>query len=199
MAAIGSPPNSSFTGYCAAADLVAHRDYRQWADLVNDDNTRLADAAAVTTNASTTDGVLYRAIRWASGMIEAAVTTGNRYRPEDLLELFDLQTIPAVQGGNGSTTGYTVGRDLLVGLCVDLAYWWATKRRFPGKKPEDVSGAEEALELLERLRIGERIFPIAATQDAGLAEVTPIDFETNVRDSADPITVRAGRFFGSRR
>lgn len=194
----GATPNSSFTGYCTGADLVAARDLRQWGDCLNDDNTR-ATEAQVLSSAVNIDGTLYRAIRWASGTIEAAVTAGMRYRPEDLLELMESQTIPASQNGDGVTVGFVVGRDLLVGLACDLAYWWAVKRRKVGAKPEQIAGVAEALDLVERLRLGERIFPIRDTQDAGLAAVTPMDEFRNAECEAVPITLRASRFFGSGR
>lgn len=194
MAATGATPNSSFTAYAGVADCTDLRDWRQWADYLNDDNTRPASAAAVQSSL-----LLGRALKWASGEIESAVTVGKRYKPEDLIELTEAQVIPTAQGGDGVQTGSVVAKELLIALTVDLAFWWCVKRRKSGIKPSEVAGVEEALDKLERLRLGERVFPINDTQDAGLPDVTPLDSWTDPATAAEPISVRASRFFGSRR
>ena len=200
--ATGASPNSSITAYATGEDMLQSRDWRQVADLLQDPTTRTgastspASRVAALALFTTEDAVGYRALRWASGQIEAAVTCGARYSPEDMLELTESQTASQAQGGG---SGYTVARDLIVGLCCDLAFWWLVKRRKPGVKPDQVAGVQEALDLLERLRLGERVFPIGESQQAGLASVVPLDTETRVTEAAEPLSVRAGRFFGSRR
>lgn len=204
MSVTGAAPNSSVVAYANGTDMVANRPWTHLADLLVEPSTRAGapsppdSSAAVVTLLDTADSVGYRALRWASAEIEAAVTCGGRYKPEDLRELLEVQVIPTAQGGDGVTTAYMVGRDLLVGLCCDLAYWWLVKRRKPGVKPKDVAGAEEALYKLQDLRTGERIFPFADTQDAGLPEVAALDSETNITQAATPMSVVASRFFGDR-
>lgn len=195
MAATGALPNSSATPYAAITDVTDLRDYRQWADLFNDDNTRLTSAVAVQNHALT-----LRALRWASAQIESAVTVGMRYKPEDLIELTESQIIPIAQGGDGIQSAFVVAKEMLINLTVDLAFWWLKKRRYASIKPDQISGAQEALDTLEYLRRGERVFPILDSQDAGVgADVVPLDIETDVQTAAEPISVRAGRFFGMRR
>jgi len=202
--ASGSLPRSSVTAYATGADMVASRDYRQIADLLTEPSTRTAQAsppstaAEVETYFTTSNATGYRALRWASGQIEAAVTIGGRYLPEDLQELSEAQVIPTPQGGDGSTTAYMVGRDLLVGLTCDLAFWWLCKRRKPGIKAEDVAGASEALDMLDMMRRGDRIFPIQETQEAALPEVVTTIDGVLIEDSAEPVSLRADRFFGLR-
>lgn len=193
MAYTGATPNSSFFAYASAVDCTDLRDWRQWADCINDDNTRPVNAGAVQGS-----NLLLRALKWASAEIESAVTVGQRYRPEDLLELTENQIITTAQGGDGVQTGPVVAKELLIALTVDLAFWWLKKRRFPGIKPDQVSGVEEAFDKLERLRLGERVFPIGATQDAGLPDVVTTDANRTIVDTSEPITSRASRFFGCR-
>jgi hypothetical protein len=193
MPAIGSLPNSSYFAYATPADLLIYHDTRQIADTLKDDDTREASGNIAT------NPVVLAMLRTASAEVEAAVTTGNRYRPEDLLEMFDSAIIPENQGGDGILTGTVVGGELLKKLTCDLAFWNLCKRRRQGLRPEAVSGALEALDLLERLRIGERIFPIAETQDAGLPEAAPLTSDAQaIKRSKISMAERAPRFFGHR-
>lgn len=204
MPSTGSLPNSSVVAYASGDDMVAARAWTQLADLLVDPTTRTGtvtppnSSAAVITTFTTVDGLGYRALRWASAQIEAAVTAGQRYKPEDLQTLAQLQIIPIAQGGDGSTTAFMVGRDLLVGLCCDLAFWWLTKRRKPGVRPEQVSGVYDALAMLDALARGERIFPFTETQAAGLPEVAVLDRETDISQASEPLSVVASRMFGHR-
>lgn len=192
--ATGATPNSAINPYATAADLTDLRDWRWLADRLSDDNTRPANAAAVQAHS-----LVARALRWASAEIESAVTCGNRYRPEDLIELTETQTVPTAQGGDGSTQGYVVAKEMVIGLCCDLAAWWLEKRRKPGAKPETVAGVAEAFATLDRLRIGERVFPIADSQSAGLPDVVAVEESTDLEQAGIPMTERAIRFFGGRR
>lgn len=170
---------SATSAYAAATDCTALRDWRQWADYLKDDNTRHASAGAVEGDAN-----VARALRWASAELESAVTIGNRYKPSDLTDM---------------AASTTVSKELLINLVVDLAFWWVVKRRKPGIKPDQVAGVGEALDMLERLRLGERVFPFTDTQSAGLPDVVALDEETHVETAAEPVSVRANRFFGVRR
>jgi hypothetical protein len=204
MPATGATPYSSVTAYATGADMVANRDWRALADFLTDPSdsttnpTRPTTQAAVLTIFTTQDAIGYRALRWASAQIEAAVTAGQRYQPEDLLVMTQQQIIPTAQGGDGVLTGYMVGRDLLVGLACDLAFWWLVKRRKSGIRPEEVSGVWDALDMLDRLKGGERIFPFQETQLAGLPETSALDDYTDVTQAAVPVSVTASRLFGQR-
>lgn len=171
--------NSASSAYASGTDLVEARDWRAVGDLIKDDNTRPASSGAVAVAT-----IVTTALKNASGQIEMAATAGARYQPEDLSAL---------------AAGSTVGGAALKGLTCDLAFWWLSKRRKPGARPEDVAGVPEALDCLDRLRNGERIFPFTETQEAGLADVVALEEGLDVREAAEPLSERASRFFGSRR
>ncbi len=160
-------PLSSSTPYCSNTLFTTFHDWRNVADLLSDDDTRLADEATVQGNAKLATLLLV-----ASGEVEAACLVSGRYTPSDLNAL------------NGSTQA------LLQKLTADLAFWRITQRRWPDANPSGVAGAQAALDLLERLRLGERIFGLQEVADAGLPGAS--DFEH------DRVSVEAGRFFGNR-
>ncbi len=108
-----STPLSSSTPYCDGDTFVVFHDWRNAADLLVDDDTRLADQATVA--ADSTLGTLLLA---ASGEIEAALLTNGKYTPTD------LQTL------TGASQCY------LQKLTADLAFWRliATGVRLAGRQ-----------------------------------------------------------------
>ena len=165
-----STPLSSVSSYATPAMLLLFKDARLIGDFVLDTGVREGSAALLT------DPSVLNALSWASGQIESACVTGEKYTPTDL----------------NSLTG--VSQTYLQGLCCDLAFWKLLIRRYP------TTGITEeyrsAMEALEKLRLGERIFGLQAQAAAGL----PSDaFETQSQiDTAGLNTSIACRFYGRR-
>lgn len=180
----GAAVTSSGTAYAAPADLTDLRSWVAVADLLEDPATSTATPTR-TANRAAVEGhpLVARALKWASGELESAVTAGTRYVPDDLNNLY---------------AGASVGKEMLIGLVCDLAFWWLTKRRKTGARIEDIAGVFDAFEKLDRLKRGDRIFPFTDTQAAGLPETSPLDAAGNVVADAVPITLSAVRMFGVR-
>lgn len=114
----------------------------------------------------------------ASGELESYALSGARYTPADL------------QGLTGATQAF------LESVVAGMAVWKLAQRRHPGSaKPKDIPGVQMALESLEALRKGERIFGLEEVQAAAVMETTTIEL-----DEDDPRrTVNAARrMFGRR-
>jgi len=164
-------PNSSATAYATPAQLRLYKDLRLVGDLVLDNGTREG-----TTGAQDVDAVILQALNWASGEIESACLVANKYQPADLNAL----------------TG--MSQASLVGLCCDLAFWKLLGRRYP-----TMAITEEyrsAMEKLDRLRLGERIFGIQANMDAGLPSDKFVQ-QADI-DRANLNTTIACRYYGRR-
>ena len=87
-----------------------------------------------------------------------------------------------------------VGRQTLVKLTVELAFWSMWSRRHPDKQM--TPSALWAFDMLDKLQQGSRIFGFAEVQDAGL----PTDDFLNFADlnKRGEISDQAGRYFGRR-
>lgn len=161
-------PLTSALGYCTIAEFLNFADLRTVGDLVSDTDERETSL--------TNNDVLLAAIQRASGMVESAAVIGNRYLPSDLAAL------------TGSA------QQLLIGLVADLVIGILYKRR--PNKGDPPGSYKEALDMLQQLREGERIFPTQESADAGLPEhqiETPIDVENR-----NGLSVVAHRYFGRR-
>lgn len=172
-----TPLTNAAGSYLTAARLWLYTDVRPVLELLADDDTipTQSDAEDATTDAG---GRLAAALARASGDVERYALMGERYAPADLAAV-------VAAGGNGQA--------IVEGLVADLTRWALMKRRHPRLKPEDVSGAKEALETLEHLRDGETVFPTVEAVAAELPEVATIDA------GDDRVTVRkAARLFGTR-
>lgn len=163
-------PLSSSSSYATPTQLLNAYDARQVGDLVGDVNTR------VSANDLLTDNNLQAALDWASGQVEAACLRGARYTPDDLNAL----------------TG--MSQAMLVGLVCDLAFWRLTVRRNPSAQPTEAYRA--AMELLDRLGLGERIFGLEETAAAGLPESTFVTQQDI--DLLRSTTTLSRRYFGRR-
>jgi hypothetical protein len=167
-------PLTSATAYCDGPTFVIFHDWRTAGDLLVDDDTRLADATAVASSAT-----LATLLLAASGEVEAACLVSGRYTPDDLNAL------------TGSTQAF------LQKLVADLAYWRMMQRRWPDADVANVPGAKSALEMLDRLRLGERIFGLQEVADAGLAEEVEMAPAGSAYEQ-NRVSVEANRFFGAR-
>ena len=167
-------PISGAEPYCDAATALQYHDWRQWADLCSDSDSRGNTTTIVDSGAA--DGAkLLQLLRSASGEVEEWCLKGGRYAPTDLAAL----------------TGNSQAR--LQELVADLAFWRATKRRWPDASHSKVAGAEDAEKALVRLGSGETIFGLIEAIEASNPSVTTLD------PGDDRRTVRAAsRMFGNR-
>lgn len=157
-------PSSGSTPYASAADFAERYDIRTIGDLLSDLGVRLPAGQVLTSSRLTT------LLMQASGMLESAALAGKRYTTEDLAAL----------------TGNS--KEYMKGIICDLVIWVLLGRRptREGGIPEIVKGAVEAVELL---RHGHRIFAFTEVQDAGKNVI--------VADTPAPLlTSRARRLFG---
>ena len=163
-----STPNGATTSYATPTQFLMFKDYRLIGDLVLDTGVRATSSALLT------DDNVQNALNWASGEIESACLTGDKYTVADLQAL----------------TG--MSQALLQGLVCDLAFWKLLTRRYPTMAVTEEYRA--AMEKLEKLRFGERIFALQAQGDAGL----PNDSEYTPPSTAGLTTTIACRYFGVR-
>ena len=156
--------------YASPADIRDAHDFRQCGDFLNDDGTRVTTTAAVDANSKVT-----AALMKASGLIEMACTRGNKYSVEDLQSLAGA------------------GRAALVDLCVELAWWKLNVRRWKDKVPVET---QMALNILDSLSSGERIFPLADQANAGNPQNGFMTFQQWT--TLNPAMVQARPYFGRR-
>jgi hypothetical protein len=154
------------------AQLLSRVDVRFVQDLLADAGARL------TPQEVSSSAVLLELLNEASGMVEAACFVSNRYTAADLA---------ALTGGS---------RQFLVGLTGGLALWLLWERRPRKADEEPPLRARVALEQLQLLRDGQRIFGLQEHADAGLVASR---LQTVLDEAARcGIGFRARRFFGVR-
>ena len=156
--------------YASGTDLIARYDV----DLVGDLATDLREP--VEQSAVPGLPMVATALDDASGMIDVNLSTGGRYKPEDLLSL----------------TGNSVNH--LKRITCDIAMGLLLQRRTDAKYQElaekVVAGAKQNLTALAR---GENIFGIPALQNAGTIEYQTVDAATI--DNRNALPSRMGRYF----
>jgi phage gp36-like protein len=169
-----STPISNAAAYATSADFVARFDIRDVAQWVSDTGSPVSQASITTTpfNAN-----LLAALADASGMVESACFVSDRYTPNDL----------TILNGNSLALLKRIVCGLAVGMLIE-------RRPFLDREPPKVY--EQALEWLDRLRKGERIFALQEAGDAG----NPLVTFTSQADLAlrNPVSVQMYRFFGDR-
>jgi len=134
--------------HATASDLTARYDVRTIRDLASDTGT------AVAADALAADPTVAAALLDASGRMDAAVLVGRMYTAAQLAAL----------------TGNSLA--LRRRICCDLAMGYLIARRPEKYGAESLKAVQQAgEEYLERLRKGERIFEVAAVQDAQLPEI----------------------------
>lgn len=145
--------------------------FRQLGDVVNDDGTRETSTATFDANPRVNAALLD-----ASGMVEMYCIKGNRYTVQDLQALVGA------------------GRNILIRLVVELAWWNLSGRRFQRKEiPPETAWA---FSVLDDLASGAKIFPLQDQADAGNPShgfMTHQDYLT-----LNPAIVQARRYFGRR-
>lgn len=169
-------PNSSPTPYCSVEGLFGWHDWHQIADLVRDGDGPRPSRGRLLDPTSDEGDSLVRVLLAASGELESACFVGRRYSAEDLAAL------------TGS------GAERVRKIVADLAFWSLQQRRQPGSAdPKNCPGALQALEELDRLRDGDRIFSLLESAAAGLPSVT----DPGPTQQASPLIAGASRLFGN--
>jgi hypothetical protein len=169
-------PVSSLTPYCTAARFLQYHDWQQVADMAKDGDAPRPTRASLVNAASEAGGLVANMLMAASGELDSAVLAGKRYDPVDLAALV----------GNGA--------EYLAKIVADLAFWRLCQRRQPGTaNPERVPGAKQALDEMDKLRAGERIFAFLETQQAGV----PSNVVPQVPAESSKVLTQAGRLFGN--
>lgn len=166
-----STPNTSAVSYLPVGELLKRVDWRTIADFVSDAGTRGAQSTLAT------DPNVAALLLDASGMVESACLAGNRYLPVDLAALT----------GAGQAYLFRLIADVFVGLMI---------RRRPDKALPVPVCYEDAMQQIEKLRGGDRIFSFQESMDAGGVhhEVE----SAQVVEDRDLLTLQADRFFGRR-
>lgn len=171
-----STPASGSSPYCTTAQLVSCSDERAVRQL-------LSDVGAMVTGDLDDDPTLALFLGAASGLVESAASTGERY-----LVNADENDLTALTGNS---------KLFLAKMVADLALhdlWTRRKNGKPGDRPP--VNVERAEKFLEQLRLGERVFGILESQQSGaLDTVVETSYEVDQRRG---VIVEADRFFGRR-
>lgn len=169
-------PNSSLTSYASASDMLDHYDLRTVADLISDNGTRTGGSPNPTRSTVEASPILVKILKSAAGWIEAACLRSQRYSPTDL---------QALDG---------VSKEMLIQLNCDLAMGLLFRRR-PDKSAPPWSFTA-ALQVLESLANGDRIFSFVENEEAGLPSeyvMSPADWEEIAM-----VPQQARRYYGVR-
>lgn len=171
-------PIGTATPYCTVSRLFQFHDWHQVADMVRDGEGARPTRQCLLDSTSVEGALLVRLLLAVSGELESACLVGDRYSPEDLQALTNS------------------GLARLEKLTADLCFWGLSQRRQPNAAdPRTVPGALLALQELDRLRTGERIFGFQEAADAGLPSVSDPD-PTQFQNGSGAI-LGASRLFGS--
>ena len=164
--------------YCPASTLFEFHDWNQCADLLRDGDGPRPTRLRLLDPASREGEMLAGLLLAASGELESAALVGRRYAAADLAGLAGA------------------GLSRLQKVVADLAFWSLVQRRQPaGGDPKTCPGAVQALEELDRLRNGERIFSFDESAGAGLPSVSQLGVDRH----AVPLVEAAWRYFGGHR
>lgn len=157
------------SAFLSNAEFLIRYDARVTGQLVSDTGT------AVSPGDLPTDTNLQTALEDASGEILTACLKGGRYSEDDLAGL------------SGNSLSY------LQRLTCDLALYNLVVRR--GRKLEDYPQTEKALEMLDQIQKGEKVFAVPAVIEAGVAQsptltIPDIANEHFLRDQCKMFPVR---------
>jgi hypothetical protein len=167
-------PASSLVSYLSVDEFLDRRDRRSVAQYCTDDPSNPADPNNLGSNRQ-----LIAALNGASGQLESAVMRSQIY------QLADLQAL----------TG--VSLEYMKKILSDLAMYDLMTRR-PGPAPSEtvIDAYNRALEALEALANGTRIFSFLETAEAGLVETQPFLLTDYYKNNL--ISARWTPFFGIR-
>lgn len=169
-------PVSGSSAYCTVDELLLCYDERSVRQL-------LSDSGASVVGSLSSNEILLFLLGVASGWIETAACTGQRYVIESSRNDLDALT------GNS--------RSLLAKMVADLAMFDLWTRRINAKAGEKPPvKVEEVHKFLEQLRLGERVFGILENQQAA-ALGAEAETASQVQDRHG-VVIEADRFFGTR-
>lgn len=169
--------SSSASAYASAADMLLRYDARSIGDLC----TRTDPPVRVTPTNLLTDTVLAEALKDASGMVEAAVMTGQQHSPAALAAL---------------AASDTVGARFLKRLVCDLTMGLLFLGR-PDRTGEVPASYVRAEEVLQEIRSGQQVFGLLDQQEAAGAAKVTVETPSQVEDRRG-VVFTAGRYFGRR-
>jgi hypothetical protein len=173
-------PLTAATPYATADDLFVYHDWQQVGEMLVDRGAPAPQRATLVNTATPLGGVLNRLLLAASGQLESACLIGKRYSPADLQAL----------------TG--AGKERVVKVVCDLAFWTLRQRRQPGSAdPKQVPGAQEALDTLTALRTGEQVLGFAESAAAGLDAVAGTPKSADALGDVCRVQDRARPLFGT--
>jgi len=156
-------PASSASAYCTAEEFLERFDVRWVGDLLSDTGQKLTPPDVKTST------LLTSLLKEASGDVEAACFAGKRYDKDDLAAL----------------TGNSV--QMLRGIVAGLTAFYLWERR-PERRGEMPKRCEIALQKLQALRNGDRIFAFTESAEAGK--------DSPVVLPATTLVSRTTRYFG---
>ncbi len=165
-------PISDSSAYATVADLQARFDTRDLAQWASDTGTPIASGSLATNPA------LLAMLSDASGIVELACLVGERY------SVSDLQTLAAATG-NSSAILKRIVCDLAVGMLIE---------RRPFLEREPMQQYLHALDMLQEIRAGKRIFAFIESAQAGNPKDV-IDSNLDI-DYRNLTTNQASRYFG---
>ena len=166
---------SSTTSYVSASDFLALKDWRTAAQLCSDDPTNpIPDPTTLSTNTN-----FLTILNAASGELESAVLRSEIYQVTDLQAL------------TGVSLAY------LKKIVCDIAMRLMYSRR-PGPNPSEtvINDYDKAMDALNNLSNGVRIFSFQQTTQAGLPDVYQMQTWDYINNNL--VTARWPRAFGIR-
>ena len=181
-------PIGSATPYLTVARFFAYHDWQQVADMMRTGEDPRPSKLCLQDSTTDEGGQLLMIGLAACGELESACFIGRRYDSSDLQAL-------ANQDGTASLSSLTA-KGRMEKVIADLWFWGVCQRRQPATAdPARVPGALQALQELDRLRDGERIFGFDEAAEAGLPNtVTP-----DIGKRPNEVTLLADRLFGDHR
>jgi len=157
--------------FATNAQFLTRYDARTTGDLVADDGNRVSSGDLAT------DANLTVALQDASGLILTAASVGNRYTEADLA---------AITGNDAA---------ILQRITCDLAFAYLRQRR--GYDIDQFTSVQESFALLDRIRLGERVFGDDDVRDKHNAQAPVVPSYTIFDDNR--VRDYATRFYTQRR
>jgi hypothetical protein len=146
---------SGSDSYCSAEQLFSFVDSREIAGLLRDSDTEdLPSRSEMLDDTDAAGALLAALLRAGSGEVEAACLPRGQYTAEDL----------AAIAASTTNAGYHLQR--VTAGCTILAAF-GRRHTASGAGPDDYLAVRHAREALERLRVGEHVFGLAANIEAG--------------------------------
>lgn len=170
-----STNNSTATAYASSDDLIKRYDVRTVCELLSDTNTPVT-ASSLSSNTS-----LSALLLGSSGWLESACTVGNRYAITDLAGL--------------AGASLEMLKDLVCGFTM-FQLWSRRPARMAQMELPAMAGL--AMDMLDKLREGERIFGILEVAQAGNNPTPYLMTTSDLITGRNPISQQARNFFGDR-